>query len=59
MNCSILTKEVQSGVDAKAVSDAETRFKCYFCEGNHKFEACDHRAQIFKKTGVKFFFIFL
>ena len=36
MNYSIHAKEAQSGGDAKAVSNGETRFKCYFCEGDHK-----------------------
>ena len=47
MNYSIQAKEAQSGGDAKAVSNGETRFKCYFCEGDHKLEACE----MFRKKG--------
>ena len=47
MNYSIHAKEAQSGGDAKAVSNGETRFKCYFCEGDHKLEACE----MFRKKG--------
>ena len=47
MNYSIQAKEAQSSGDAKAVSNGENRFKCYFCEGDHKLEACE----MFKKKG--------
>ena len=47
MSYSIQAKEAQSGGDAKAVSNGETRFKCYFCERDHKREACE----MFKKKG--------
>eukprot|EP00112_Aurelia_sp_Birch-Aquarium-sp1_P000459 Seg1043.10 transcript_id=Seg1043.10/GoldUCD/mRNA.D3Y31 product="hypothetical protein" protein_id=Seg1043.10/GoldUCD/D3Y31 len=47
MNYSIQTKEAQSCCSTKAVANGDARFKCYFCEGDHKLEAC----VLFKKKG--------
>ena len=47
MNYSIQTKEAQSCGVTKAVTYGDARFKCYFCEGDHKLDACE----MFKRKG--------